>query len=58
MTESKIVKLHSMLEKKEISCRELTQSYIDAIERDNIQLNAYVTATPEEALKTAETENC
>ena len=54
MTESKIVKLHSMLEKKEISCRELTQSYIDAIERDNIQLNAYVTATPEEALKTAD----
>ena len=54
MTESKIVKLHSMLERKEISCRELTQSYIDAIERDNIQLNAYVTATPEEALKTAD----
>jgi len=53
MTESKIVKLHSMLEKKEISCRELTQSYIDAIEKDNTQLNAYVTATPDEALKTA-----
>jgi len=54
MTESKIVKLHSMLEKKEISCRELTQSYIDAIEKDNTQLNAYVTATPDEALKTAD----
>ena len=53
MTENKIVKLHSMLEKKEISCRELTQSYIDAIEKDNTQLNAYVTATPDEALKTA-----
>lgn len=54
MTENKIVKLHSMLEKKEISCRELTQSYIDAIEKDNTQLNAYVTATPDEALKTAD----
>ena len=53
MPENKIVKLHSMLEKKEISCRELTQSYIDAIEKDNTQLNAYVTATPDEALKTA-----
>ncbi len=54
MSESKIYKLHEMLVNKEISCKELTQKYIDAIEKDNGELNAYVTATPETALKTAE----
>ena len=55
MSESTIVKLHGMLENKEISCRELTQTYIDAAERDNAALNAYVTLTPEKALETAKT---
>lgn len=53
MSESKIVKLHNMLEQKEISCKELTQTYIDALQKDNGQLNAYVTATPEAALEAA-----
>lgn len=55
MTESKIAKLHGMLKDKQISCTELTQSYIDAIQKDNTALNAYVTATPETALETAKT---
>ena len=49
-----IAKLHSRLVNKEISCKELTQQYIDAAERDNGELNAYVTMTPETALETAE----
>ena len=53
MSESKIAGLHRMLENKEISCQELTQAYLDAMERDNGSLNAYVTATPEAALETA-----
>ena len=53
MSESKIAKLHEMLVSKEISCKELTKQYIDAIEKDNEALNAYVTATPETALETA-----
>lgn len=53
MSESKIMRLHTMLLNKEISCKELTQTYIDALERDNTSLNAYVTATPETALETA-----
>ena len=54
MSESKIRQLHTMLESKELSCQELTQSYIDAIEKDNAALNAYVTATPDTALQTAD----
>ena len=54
MSESMIGKLHTMLEKKEISCRELTETYIKAASRDNEQLNAYVTLTPETALETAD----
>ena len=54
MSESKIVQLHESLVKKEISCRELTEKYIEAIEKDNAELNAYVTVTADEALKTAE----
>lgn len=53
MSESTIVKLHSLLTNKELSCRELTQAYLDAAERDNPALNAYVTATPEAALESA-----
>ncbi len=54
MSESKIAKLHESLVKKEISCRELTEKYIEAIERDNGELNAYVTVTADKALETAE----
>ena len=56
MSESKstIKQLNEMLSNKEISCKELTQKYIDAIEKDNTSLNAYVTVTPEAAIETAE----
>ena len=53
MSESMILKLHTMLTEKQISCQELTQSYIDASARDNAALNAYVTLTPETAMAAA-----
>lgn len=53
-SKSTIRQLNKMLSNKEISCKELTQKYIDAIENDNTALNAYVTVTPEIAFETAE----
>ena len=50
---AQIRSLQSMLREKKISCTELTQAYLDAMERDNPKLNAYVTATPEAALAAA-----
>ena len=50
---SQIRSLQSMLQGKEISCTELTQTYLDAMERDNQKLNAYVSATPDAALAAA-----
>ncbi|WBY63674.1 Asp-tRNA(Asn)/Glu-tRNA(Gln) amidotransferase subunit GatA [Thermocaproicibacter melissae] len=49
----KIAQLHSLMAEKKISCTELTKQYLDAIERDNASLNAYVKITPEAALETA-----
>lgn len=56
MSESKVTikRLNEMLSNREISCKELTQKYINAIQKDNDALNAYVTLTPEIALETAE----
>lgn len=42
------------LQAKKISARELTQSYLSAIEKLNPALNAYITVTPERALKDAD----
>jgi len=53
MTVSKIKKTHDMLVKKEISCVELTQKYIDAIKATHNDLNAYVLTTEEQALNQA-----
>lgn len=53
MSESIIKKLHESLEKKDFSCRELTEKYIEAIDKDNGALNAYVTVTPDTALEAA-----
>ncbi len=53
MSESMINKLHTMLKSKEISCTELTRCYLDAAQRENGELNAYVTLTPETALGAA-----
>ena len=48
-----IKKLHDMLTSGEISCVELTQRYLDAIENSDKELNAYITVTPETALAQA-----
>ncbi len=49
----KIKKLSEMLASKQISCAELTQSYLNAVEGENGRLNAYVKTTADIALKTA-----
>ena len=43
-----------MLTTKQCSCTELTKSYLAEIEKSNTELNAYITVTGEQALKTAE----
>ena len=48
-----IEKLNSLLQKKKISCIELTRAYLNGIARDNGVLNAYVRVTEERALETA-----
>ncbi len=50
-----IAKIHELLVNRQLSCAELTKSYLDKIEESNGELNAYVNITPDEALKTAET---
>lgn len=50
-----IAKIHEMLTTKQCSCTELTQKYLDEIEKSNAELNAYVNVTPETALQTAKT---
>ncbi len=48
-----ICKLHEMLKNKKISCVELTKTYLNAIERLNKKLNAYVEITADFALDQA-----
>lgn len=45
--------IHEKLVSKQLSCTELTQSYLTEIEKANPELNAYVCVTAEEALQTA-----
>ncbi len=54
MSESMIKAYHRLLTEKKLSCRELTQAYLQAMERDNPALNAYVTPTPDTALAAAD----
>ena len=42
------------LKAKKISAKELTKAYVDAIEKRNPDLNAYIVTTPEIAMKQAE----
>ncbi len=49
-----IAKIHDMLTAKQVSCAELTKSYLEEIEKSNGELNAYVCVTPDEALIAAE----
>lgn len=53
MAEGKIKYYSRLLENKDISCVELTEKFLGEIETANKDLNAYVTVTPDEALKTA-----
>ena len=48
-----ITRLHGLMADKKISCTELTKQYLDAVEKSNASLNAYVKITPETALETA-----
>lgn len=50
---SKIAQYGEMLRNKDISCVELTQKYLDEIEKCDDALNAYVTVTPDTAFNTA-----
>ena len=47
-----IKRINKLLASKEISCKELTNKYIDEIEKSD--LNAYVTMCKDKALETAE----
>lgn len=51
---SEIKKIHDMLSSKQVSCKELTEKYLNAIESDNGELNAYVNVTADTALKQAQ----
>ena len=53
MDYGKIRKINKLLETKKISCAELTEKYLGAIEKENPALNAYVRTTPELAMETA-----
>ncbi|MGN0559261.1 MAG: Asp-tRNA(Asn)/Glu-tRNA(Gln) amidotransferase subunit GatA [Acutalibacteraceae bacterium] len=48
-----ISRLSEMLATKQISCTELTNKYLEEIDKANKELNAYVAVTPEQALQTA-----
>lgn len=48
-----ISKLHDLLSSKQISCAELTKQYLDAVEKENGALNAYIKTTPEAAFAAA-----
>ncbi len=50
---SKIKYIQNLMETKQISCVELTEKYLNSIEKQNAVLNAYVNVTGLEALKTA-----
>lgn len=45
--------LQNLLSSKALSCTELTKLYLDAAERDNVKLNAYISLTAETAMEAA-----
>jgi len=49
-----VLELRELLDKGEISSREIVQAYIDRIEKTEPKLNSFVTLTLEEALKDAD----
>jgi aspartyl-tRNA(Asn)/glutamyl-tRNA(Gln) amidotransferase subunit A len=53
LTRLTLAEARDRLQRREVSATELTQAFLDAIERGNGLLNAYVLPTPEHALKQA-----
>jgi len=49
----RIKQIQGLLTSKQISCAELTQKYLSAIEREDKELKAYISVTQETALSTA-----
>jgi len=49
-----IKEIRKRLDGGDISCRELTEAFLDAAKRDNPALNAYIRITEEEALRAAD----
>ena len=54
LTHFNLAEARDALKAKTISARELAQSYLDAIEKLNPALNAFITVTPERALSDAD----
>ncbi len=50
---SRIKRIRSLLTSKQISCRELTRLYLEAAERENGRLNAFISITAETAMEAA-----
>ncbi|MFO1241799.1 MAG: Asp-tRNA(Asn)/Glu-tRNA(Gln) amidotransferase subunit GatA [Rickettsiales bacterium] len=53
LTTYTVAKARDAIQKKEISSVEITKAYLDAIEKKNGTMNAYITVTPELALEQA-----
>lgn len=51
--ESRIKKLSEQMASGQISCLELTKAYLEAMDKENQKINAYVRSTPEVAIETA-----
>jgi aspartyl-tRNA(Asn)/glutamyl-tRNA(Gln) amidotransferase subunit A len=54
LTDLTIAGAHAALRRREFSARELVMAHVDAVERLNPRLNAFVTTTPDAALAQAE----
>ncbi|MDR0818348.1 MAG: Asp-tRNA(Asn)/Glu-tRNA(Gln) amidotransferase subunit GatA, partial [Oscillospiraceae bacterium] len=50
----RIRRIQQLLTSGEVSCRELTERYLSAIERGNSGLSAYISLTPDAALRAAD----
>ncbi|PJA41075.1 Asp-tRNA(Asn)/Glu-tRNA(Gln) amidotransferase GatCAB subunit A, partial [candidate division WWE3 bacterium CG_4_9_14_3_um_filter_34_6] len=48
-----ISEITQKLKKKEISCVEITSQYLEKVEKNNPEINAFITVTKKEAMQTA-----
>ena len=58
LTDLTITEAAAALRAREFSARELVQAHVDAVERLNGGLNAFITVTPELALAQADVGGC